>query len=196
MGEVKGQGHIVHPVSNRCISFSFHIDWTNHSWDMSNRVFDLEKHIRNFQRKFDKIRVFTEFCQNLIRWSAWPEGYSCQVCGDWLSGSYFILQTSKFLFINVTVVTLGQGHQKVIQYIFTDLYFLFPKYLRFSSNGFNVRRESLRRLRWRTRTRTRRRTRTETIKSTQTGVTHSIMVMVKYLIWANQMACVGSCDRY
>ena len=52
-------------------------------------------------------------------------------CSDWLSGSHFILQTSKFLFINVTVVILDQGHQKVIQYIFPDLYFLCPKYLRF-----------------------------------------------------------------
>ena len=37
-------------------------------------------------------------------------------CSDWLSVSRFILQTSKFLFINVTAVTLGQGPQKVIQY--------------------------------------------------------------------------------
>ena len=58
---------------------------------------------------------------------------------DWLSGSYLILQTSKFLFINVTAMTLGQGHQKVIQYIFPDLYFLCPRYLSFSSNGFDVR---------------------------------------------------------
>ena len=43
MGEVKGQGHMVHPVSNRCTSFLFHINQTNHSRDMSNRVFDLEK---------------------------------------------------------------------------------------------------------------------------------------------------------
>ena len=53
MSEFKGWGHIVHPVSNRCTSFSFHINRINHSWDMSNRVFDLKKkHIRNFQRKF------------------------------------------------------------------------------------------------------------------------------------------------
>ena len=43
MGEFKGKGHIVHPVFNRCTSFSFHINRANHSWDMSNREFDLEK---------------------------------------------------------------------------------------------------------------------------------------------------------
>ena len=43
MSEVKSQGHIVHPVSNRCTSFLFHINQTNPSWDMSNKVFDLEK---------------------------------------------------------------------------------------------------------------------------------------------------------
>ena len=32
-------------------------------------------------------------------------------------GFHFILQTSKSLFIIFTAVTLGQGHQKVIQYI-------------------------------------------------------------------------------
>ena len=43
MGEVKVWGHILHPVSNQCTCFSFYINRTNHSWDMSNRVFDLEK---------------------------------------------------------------------------------------------------------------------------------------------------------
>ena len=55
-----------------------------------------------------------------------------------MSGSYFIVQTSKFL-INATVVTLGQGHEKVIQFILPDLYILCPKDLRFSSKGFDTR---------------------------------------------------------
>ena len=46
-------------------------------------------------------------------------------CMDWLNGSHIILQTSRFLFINVTTITLGQGHQKFIQYIFPDLYHTF-----------------------------------------------------------------------
>ena len=56
-----------------------------------------------------------------------------------MSGSYFIAQTSKFLLIDVTAVTLGQGHKTVIQYIFPDPYILCAKYLRFSWNGFDVR---------------------------------------------------------
>ena len=40
-------------------------------------------------------------------------------------------------------MTLGEGHQMVIQYIVPDLYFLCPKYLRFSSNGFDVRSKSV-----------------------------------------------------
>ena len=52
------------------------------------------------------------------------------------------MQTSKVLLIDVTAVTLGQGHGKVIQYISPDLYILCPKYLRFSSNGFDVRDKS------------------------------------------------------
>ena len=55
-----------------------------------------------------------------------------------MSGSHFIAQKSKFLLIDATAVTLGQGHQNVIQYPSPDSYILCAKYLRFSSNGFNV----------------------------------------------------------
>ena len=46
-------------------------------------------------------------------------------CGDQLSGSHFIVQTTKFLLIDATPVTLGQGHENVIQYILPDLYILY-----------------------------------------------------------------------
>ena len=59
-----------------------------------------------------------------------------------MSGSYFIAQTSKFLLIDATAVTLDQGHRKVIQYILPDSYILCAKYLWFSSNGFDVRGKS------------------------------------------------------
>ena len=55
-----------------------------------------------------------------------------------MSGSHFIAQTSKFLLMDATAVTLGQGHGKVIQYISPDPYILCAKYQRFSSNGFDV----------------------------------------------------------
>ena len=57
-------------------------------------------------------------------------------------GSHFIMQTSKFLLIDATAMTLGQGHRNVIQYISPDLHIICPKYLRFSSNGFDVRGKS------------------------------------------------------
>ena len=60
-----------------------------------------------------------------------------------MSGSHFIAQTSKFLLIDSTAVTLGQGHGKVIQYISPDPYILCAKYQKFSSNGFDVRGRSL-----------------------------------------------------
>ena len=59
-----------------------------------------------------------------------------------MSGSHFIVQTSNFLLIQATVVTLGQGQGKVAQYIFPDLCFLCPKYIRFRSNGFAMRSRS------------------------------------------------------
>ena len=65
-------------------------------------------------------------------------------CSDPMSGSYFIAQTSKFLLIDTTAVTLGKGHGKVIQYISPDPYILCAKYERFSSNGFDVRGQRFR----------------------------------------------------
>ena len=46
-------------------------------------------------------------------------------CNDPMSGSHFIVQTSKFLLMDVTAVTLGQGHGKVVQYIFPQTHILF-----------------------------------------------------------------------
>ena len=57
-----------------------------------------------------------------------------------MSSSHFIVQTSKFLLIDATAMTLGQGHGKAIQYISAGLYILCAKYL--SSNGFDVRGKS------------------------------------------------------
>ena len=59
-----------------------------------------------------------------------------------MSGSNFIAQTSKFLLIDATAMILGQGHEKVIQYISPDPYIPCAKYQRFSWNGFDVRGKS------------------------------------------------------
>ena len=61
---------------------------------------------------------------------------------DPMSGSHFIAQKSKFLLIDATAVTLGQGHEKIIQYISSDPYCLCAKYLRLSSKGFDMRGKS------------------------------------------------------
>ena len=54
MSEVKGQGHILYPVSNQYTSFSFHINRTNHSWNMAKIMFDLEKTHLNFLKKINQ----------------------------------------------------------------------------------------------------------------------------------------------
>ena len=59
-----------------------------------------------------------------------------------MNGSHFIAQTSKFLLIDATAVTLGQAHGKVNQYISPDPYILCAKYVRFSWNDFDVRGKS------------------------------------------------------
>ena len=57
---VKGQGHILYQVSNQCSSFSFHINRTNHSWDMAKIVFDLEKTRPNFSKKIFQNNSFQQ----------------------------------------------------------------------------------------------------------------------------------------
>ena len=60
-------------------------------------------------------------------------------CSDPMIGSHFITQTGKFLLMDATAVTLGQGHGNVIQYISPDPYIHCAKYQRLSLNGFDVR---------------------------------------------------------
>ena len=60
MSGVKGQGHILYPVSNQCTSFSFHIHRTNHSWDMAKIVFDLEKTHPKFLEKICQNNSFQQ----------------------------------------------------------------------------------------------------------------------------------------
>ena len=56
---VKGQGQILYLVSNRCTSFSFHINRTNNSWDMAKLVFDLEKKTSEiFKENLPKNTIF------------------------------------------------------------------------------------------------------------------------------------------
>ena len=118
MSEVKVQDHILYPVSNQCTSFSFHINPTNHSWDMAKIMLTLKKHIRNFYRKFAKITVFNRITPK----------------------SNQVITMNRATKLPRFVV--GQGHGKVIQYISPDPYILCAKYQRFSSIGFHVRGKS------------------------------------------------------
>ena len=147
-------GPIVHPVSNRCTSFSFHINLTNHSWNMSNRVFDLKKTHPKFSKKIWQKRVSNRLPPKS---NHDQRNISTKFLSDWLSGSHFILQTTTILFINVTAVTLGLGHQKTSS-TFSQTYTFFVQKLK------RLWRENQKSLQRRRRTRTRQRKRTENIK--------------------------------
>ena len=47
---------IGHPVSNWYTSFSFHVNRTNLSWDMSNGMFDLEETRPKFKKKLAPVK--------------------------------------------------------------------------------------------------------------------------------------------
>ena len=59
-----GQGHILYPTCNRCTSFLFHINRTNHCWDKGKIVLDLEKTHPKFLKK---ICQNTSFQQNYCK---------------------------------------------------------------------------------------------------------------------------------
>ena len=146
MSEVKGQNHIVYLVFNRCTSFLFHINQTNHSWDMAKTLLDHEKTHRSkfFNANSAPKKVSNRISPKSNQIIMVTRGIKLQgFCSGWISGSHFIVQTSKFLLINATAMTMGQGHGKVIQYISPDLYILCPRYVRFGTNGFDARGKSL-----------------------------------------------------
>ena len=190
ISQVKGQGHISYPVSNRCTSFLFHINRTTHSWGMAKIVFDLEKthpkflcQNNSFQQTFSKIILDNNHDQG---------NKATMFCCDRISGSHFIMQTSKFLPINATAMTLGQGHRnffKVIQYISTDLHILCPKYLRCSWYGFWRERQKSRRRAWRMQWK-----RTKNIKSSQDDL---ITLYLQQANWkSSEWATNNHCFRW
>ena len=95
-----------------------HINQTNHFWDNSKLVFDLEKtHPILFKENLQKIRL-----SNIIS-TAFNQ----------------VIIMTRAIKLQGVIVTLVQGHGKVIQYISRDLYIICPKHLRFSSSCFDVR---------------------------------------------------------
>ena len=63
----KGQGHILYPVSNRCTSFSFHINWTTIPEIWPKQFLTLKKHIRNFFKNCQNNNFRHHFFQDLVR---------------------------------------------------------------------------------------------------------------------------------
>ena len=84
---------------------------------------------KNTSEIFFKICENNSFQQNLSKSNqviTMPRALRLPFCSDPVSVSRFIAQTSKFLLINATAVTLGQGHGKVIQYISQTHIFFVP----------------------------------------------------------------------
>ena len=51
----------------KCSMENPNINWTKHSKDIANKVFDLEKHILSFMEKIAKIKIPTQCQQNAIK---------------------------------------------------------------------------------------------------------------------------------
>ena len=77
MGEVKGRGQIIHLVSKRCTSFPSHFNRTNHSWDMVNRFFDLEK--KFWRKKISQIKRLHQNGPKIQSCIHFKVGYGCLV---------------------------------------------------------------------------------------------------------------------
>ena len=68
-------------------------------------VFDLEKtHMKFWRKKIARKQFLAEVPQNVIRWITWPGGSVVNSRCDWMSGSHFTVQKSKFVFIGSTAI--------------------------------------------------------------------------------------------
>ena len=96
---------------------------------LSKECLTLKKHIQNCKRKFAK-KISSRISPKSNQVISMIRGDKVTTfCSDSMSGSYFIVQTRKFLLINAS------GQRKIIQYI---PYILCPKSLRFGTNTFDV----------------------------------------------------------
>ena len=78
MGEVKGQGHIVQPISNQCASFFTSIEQTIPQI-CPIECLTLKNTSEIFEENVRKIGFLTEYLQNLIKSWPLPEDYNYQV---------------------------------------------------------------------------------------------------------------------
>ena len=89
---------------------------------------NLEKTHLKFLKKICQNNRFQQNFQEIWSGKNRDQGIKAVTfCSDPMNGSHFITQTSKFLLIDATAVTLGQGHGKVIQYISPDPYIICAK---------------------------------------------------------------------
>ena len=94
---------------------------------MAKIVFDLEKIHPKFLKKIWKNNSFQQnFSKILSSDNHHQSNKAAMICSDQMSGSHFIAQTSKFLLIDATAMTLGLGHRKIIHYISPDHRFFVP----------------------------------------------------------------------
>ena len=167
MGQVKVQGHTVHPVSNQCTSCLFSVNRTNHYWDMANSVLPWKKASEilktNSQKKlFNRISLKSTQVMTIIRallfWNS---------VGIWMSGSY-VYHADKQIFLNQSHShDLRSRSCKVIQY-----FLLTQTFLSQISKVYPKRFQQQKSLPWRClRWWTWQQKQTENIKSKQTGVT-------------------------
>ena len=97
MGEVKDQCHVVYPVFNRCTSFSFHVNRTNFSWDMSNNVWSWKAHPKFLGKNHQKVvsnRISLKSNQAISMTEGWGWGwYSYRQMGElWTLFEFAFLQ--------------------------------------------------------------------------------------------------------
>ena len=111
----------LYPISNRCFSYSFHINRTNQSWVMAKIMFALEKTHPIFLRKCATITVSngtdSKYNQGTTMTSAMKP--LCFVVIRW---DVFTLLCRKKILANRYH---SCGHRKVIKYISPDQYIYF-----------------------------------------------------------------------
>ena len=83
---------------------------------MAKIMFDLEKAHSKFLKKTCQNKSFQQNFSNILSGNINDKSNKAVMfCSYPMRDSHFTAQTSKFLLIDATAVTLGQGHRRVIQ---------------------------------------------------------------------------------
>ena len=110
-----------------------------HAWEAQSDKFSPNFHLTGTDKQRLVHTLIRSTRRQVFRSEAWLGDIDTNFCSGWISGCHFIVQTNFFYIIRTISMTSGQGHGKVSNFIYPDLYFLCPTF----NNGFDEKSKNL-----------------------------------------------------